>query len=476
MLKAFDTLLQITVSANDANANRDNEPFRYVCLRCEEEVFLAAPHSEFVSPHFKHRSGNNDIDCDLYLGQYGSDPVSHSIRNKRQGGAEFYYKSKNKAFYMSFIFSDAEITAYESTNSSLEVRTPQDPRPFFTKKINHENFLDETPEKFIIEKYSESYCISITSSKFKREYKLFNAIRPAFFKIQGEDTEFTAKYIKGINLYTNVKYFIVCVGKNAAKNLFGNNSSVKIDGSLQTLTMNNRTFSAIIVTFTTINPLLDAILCSWDYKLSTSEELALLWPPAHEHSEVLCVAKNTVFVYSSFILQAGGNTSASRSFMHEISNNITKIHINSLLKILEKNAEMTVAVTEFSTKKSSLDEQHLTETKFTVPKNGMFYYFSKRGVEKLYPGQKVFLTETSSIIEYDGNYKLKIITKSVSEEKTVSERMREALAYYWVSVPFDMEIDGNQSEDIMKYLIDSKNKGYINKALKTIIMEEENYE
>lgn len=41
MLRAFDTLLQTTVSANAAAANSDNEAFRYECLCCGEEVFLA---------------------------------------------------------------------------------------------------------------------------------------------------------------------------------------------------------------------------------------------------------------------------------------------------------------------------------------------------------------------------------------------------------------------------------------------------
>lgn len=98
MLSAFDTLLQTVVSANIAAANSDNEAFRYECLCCGEEVFLAAQDSIYKATHFRHRSGNNDKDCELYLGQYGLVPTSPSSRNKRTERVEFYYQNLHKAF------------------------------------------------------------------------------------------------------------------------------------------------------------------------------------------------------------------------------------------------------------------------------------------------------------------------------------------------------------------------------------------
>lgn len=114
MLRAFDTLLQTTVSANAAAANSDNEAFRYECLCCGEEVFLAAQDSIYKATHFRHRSGNNDKDCELYLGQYSVSPSSPLKRNKKANRVEFYYNNIHKGFYVSFRFSEAEIAAYES--------------------------------------------------------------------------------------------------------------------------------------------------------------------------------------------------------------------------------------------------------------------------------------------------------------------------------------------------------------------------
>ena len=122
MLRAFDTLLQTAVSANAAAANSDNEAFRYECLCCGEEVYLAAQDSVYKATHFRHKSGNNDKDCELYLGQYGIVPTSPSTRNKRQDRAEFYYQIRTRHLH-EFRFSDAEITAYESAGSCIEVRS-----------------------------------------------------------------------------------------------------------------------------------------------------------------------------------------------------------------------------------------------------------------------------------------------------------------------------------------------------------------
>ena len=83
MLTAFDTLLQTVVTADSAAVNSDNEAFRYECLCCGEEVFLAAQDSIYKATHFRHRSGNNDKECELYLGQYGVIQATNNRKNKQ---------------------------------------------------------------------------------------------------------------------------------------------------------------------------------------------------------------------------------------------------------------------------------------------------------------------------------------------------------------------------------------------------------
>ena len=82
MKDAFDSWLETIVSAENAASNSDNERFRYKCLCCGEEVFIAAEESNLKATHFRHRSGNNDQECELYLGSRGIDAFSSSPRSK----------------------------------------------------------------------------------------------------------------------------------------------------------------------------------------------------------------------------------------------------------------------------------------------------------------------------------------------------------------------------------------------------------
>ena len=62
MRKAYDTFLLSEVSAELAAKSGGLEPYRYECAHCGEEVRLAALSSISMVPHFRHRSGNNDVE------------------------------------------------------------------------------------------------------------------------------------------------------------------------------------------------------------------------------------------------------------------------------------------------------------------------------------------------------------------------------------------------------------------------------
>ena len=80
MRKAYDTFLQSEVSADLAATSGGLEPYRYECAHCGEEVRLAAAGSISMVAHFRHRSGNNDVGCENYLGQYGAIGSDNGIR------------------------------------------------------------------------------------------------------------------------------------------------------------------------------------------------------------------------------------------------------------------------------------------------------------------------------------------------------------------------------------------------------------
>ena len=94
MDKAFDVVLQSEVDAvTVASTLRTyGEQFRYQCLCCGEEVYLAAADSTTKSPHFRHRRGNNEKDCEHYLRQQGAIERYLLIRKHNKKYVSFYFR------------------------------------------------------------------------------------------------------------------------------------------------------------------------------------------------------------------------------------------------------------------------------------------------------------------------------------------------------------------------------------------------
>ena len=99
MIQAFDVLLQIPVTADAAAKNRIDEPFRYECLCCGEEVYIAATNSTKKAPHFRHRRGNSDRECELYLGSTGIAGALNAAQKRTHSRTEIYFDIKQKIFY-----------------------------------------------------------------------------------------------------------------------------------------------------------------------------------------------------------------------------------------------------------------------------------------------------------------------------------------------------------------------------------------
>lgn len=99
MYKAFDTVFQKVVDARiiaKTSYTMSDEGVRYQCLCCGEEVYLAAANSTEKTPHFRHRKGNNDIECERYLGQPGAIEEYAALRreNNKTHVAFFFNKTK----------------------------------------------------------------------------------------------------------------------------------------------------------------------------------------------------------------------------------------------------------------------------------------------------------------------------------------------------------------------------------------------
>jgi hypothetical protein len=196
MLKAYDTILQSEVSAELAAKSFGSERYRYECACCGEEVLLYAVYSTSMVPYFRHRNGNNSIECDNYLGQYGAISIDPQSRKSNRERLEFYFEKHNKTFSVGLSFSGEEIKFYEEHNVNFEIRSSAAEQAFVTMPINPTNFAPDAPTLIPITKFSFSYFVSTTLNETKRPYEFFKyGNTPVFFKIQGNDVNYKAKLV-----------------------------------------------------------------------------------------------------------------------------------------------------------------------------------------------------------------------------------------------------------------------------------------
>lgn len=102
---AFDKKINDKVFAKDLTI-RDKDMYRYKCLACDEYLTLSAVDSKKQSPHFRHRNGNNDKDCDYYLNNLISFVnrkyyLSDSENNKK---TDIFFNNKKKHLRIWIIF------------------------------------------------------------------------------------------------------------------------------------------------------------------------------------------------------------------------------------------------------------------------------------------------------------------------------------------------------------------------------------
>ena len=477
MQTAFDTLLKIVVTAENAAENGDNETFRYECLCCGEEVFLAAQDSIYKATHFRHKNRNNDKDCELYLSQYGKIHLPYRRRNKQEH-VEFYYSNNTKCFSVGFNFSEEEISEYERAGALLEIRDNRNSLPFFNTQIDHSIFSAGISERFILDKKAIPFYISNTLNNKKHEYYVFNYDAPSFFKILSsnpDDEDFNAKLIRSRTIYIGVKYFIAWLGRNTAQIKLKNLSDVLIEKEIQFEPFERTTTVwGMVVSFKSKNAKLDSILNEWGYDLVLSESVSLLWPPAYEKGEKLAVSSSELYLYSSFTFQGLGNINTPDKYISKISDNITKVSLHDAIHIFKKNAELEIFKEPLSPTIQTLEVKVEETDSFCVPDTNTFFLYSELGANKLTEGQKVFLTPDTFVVEFFGNTMTRIIRFPESVEPTIEEKFFEIISNFWITKEYQEISSVSLPQTLSNYLDYCKCTKRINVAVEKLITGKKN--
>lgn len=474
MRKAYDTILQSEVSAALAAQNGGSEPYRYECACCGEEVYIAAAYSTCMVAHFRHRSGNNDTECENYLGRYGVFTTDPRSRKSYREKVEFYYENKTKTFNVGVRYSANEISEYELHKSDFEISVNDTTHPFCALPINTNHFTSDVPTLISLDRFSYSYYISNTLIGNVREFDFFKSGNvPTFFKIQGGDDNFKARLVRNETLFTNVQYFVALQNKYAFPAGIQFPSEIQVNKTFQFETM-GRKFLGMVLSIESKTVCVDALLNSWNYKLEASETLTLLWPPAALIDDVCVVHSDNAFVYTSFELQAHGNINVQSADIFKVNCGVSTIAIKSKTKIFKKNAEIIIDKRDQqSADYSVIASIDSVDSVCTVSDDGSYFLFNSSGVTPLVNGQVVMLTPKSEIRRYNFGYLTGCFHPRHHEELAGEALLNDILIHYKRESVLDLNVFASlkMSDIASRYINKCKDSDSINAVAKQCIIE-----
>ena len=302
MRKAYDTILSDYVDADTAAKSDGFEPYRYECACCWEEVHVCAADSQNQATHFRHRSGNNNVECENYLGNRSAIIRNALSRKNVRDKIEFYFSSTTSMFSIGVKLNADEIAEYEQSAASFQVRNTFTAKPSISIPIKSNRFLPDVPEFIPLNEFSWEYYVSTTNDFQQRKYEVFRKdgrgiLYPSFFKIQSnDDSSYQAKLVRTDTLYTNTTYLIVFTHQYYTLCFL---KDVQVEKIIRFSTM-GRDFSGIIVTFINKTESVEQQLEAWNYKLEDNETLSLLWPPSPQANDTIFI--KTKYAYISFAL------------------------------------------------------------------------------------------------------------------------------------------------------------------------------
>lgn len=472
MDKAYDSILYCVVDARSLAKNafyKDSNYFRYRCLCCGEDVYLAAANSTIQVPHFRHRKGNNDKECEVYLGQVGAIEKYLSVRNRSQNHVSFSFNTDRKIFEFGFILQSEEIEALKAKQAVLEVKKKHFENAFLSVPITNASFVANVPQYFSIDEYSANYIVNITSKVYVLDH-LFEKNKLFFFKFRIYDER--AKRVASNHLYTDTRYVVICEEQAYINKLIAFSDVECLTKVNEFITMGKRFFSIEII-FRRTNFDLNLFLHNHQFHIETSETLNVLWPPLFMKDSAYVCEREKVFIHSSFPLVSHGNTNAL-CITGNISSGIFQLKVENKIIIKEKNVDVVLIKSEIQDLEVSEDEIELLKcSNWEVSGDMDYFLLDQDGYRKLMIEEKVYLIDDDKVFGYRNNHLKCIISSDTNSIPTAEEIIIDILKYYPQSEIYNFNdfSDGVFCKAVSDYLEVCSKNGKINTIVKKYIKE-----
>lgn len=477
MDKAFDVILQSEVDATviaKTSYYVTGNRFRYQCLYCGEEVYLAAAESNEKTPHFRHRRGNNDKDCEQYLGQ--PEAIEHyvSIRKNKQEHIEFYFNKERMTFEVGVAFSEEELRDYEQNKNNIAISAKVCTEPFLSVPINKSCFTPDETQYFTLSVYSNNYYVSFSANK--KVYSYPDVIkrdgRLNIYKVRLQDKR--VKLHRTDVLYTETIYIAMSEDENFIRELKGLENSVFVEEQFKFHTI-GIDFYGITFSIKNADYFLNLFFQKNDYQIEISESLDILWPPVYTVDSDFVCNDDEIYVSSSFKLISHGNINIDDSLIQKVDDNLLKILINDPIIIYEKNIDVSIMKSIMQNDEPicvATDTVYMS--KYIVPDKYDYFLFDNDGCTRLIAGTTIYLSEKDKIIGYKNGHIKEIIHGYPLEKENPEKVIFDILKYHPQSEKYVLDefIDVTPSEVAMSYLESCYRSGRINTVVKHYIKED----
>ncbi|MDE5938434.1 MAG: hypothetical protein K2H37_05085 [Lachnospiraceae bacterium] len=475
MDKAFDSVLQNEVDAAviaKTSYYYWGERFRYQCLYCGEEVYLAAVESSERSPHFRHRRGNNDKQCDRYLGQPGA--VEHYVlmRKHKQEHIEFCFNRDRITFEICALFSEEELRAYEERGSRMTVSSKYYAEPFLSIPLSKEVFVPGRKSYFTITEFSTQYIVSFDSGFNSCTYQdvMRDTKKINIFRVRMQDEH--CRHQTSSLLYTNTEYIGISECEETMQEL--KSLDCIISEELFSFATENRDFYGMKFSVKQAEFSVRYFFQKHDYQLETSESFSILWPPVYVRNSCSICAGDTVYVHSSFELIPHGNINVDDTFTREIDRDVMKLHLDDEVIIYEKNIDICIHKKRELQMEEVLEEPVIIYSdRYTISEQYDYFLFDQNGCTRLIPGSNVYLSESDRIVGYKNGH-IKVYVYAYQKEKMDTEQLiYDMVKYHPQSETFNPDDFMNITTDeiVLAYLENCYRSGRINTVVKRYIKE-----
>lgn len=475
MDKAFDVVLQSEVDAAVIAKNSHRflrERFRYQCLCCGEEVYLAAADSSERSPHFRHRKGNNDKECEQYLGQPGA--VEHFVflRKHKQEHIEFFFNRDRMTFEICASFTEEELQAYEEENNRLTVSSKYYAEPFLSVPLSKGVFIPGRKSYFTITEFSKEYFVSFNSGSSCCTYHnvMRNSEKINIFRVRMQDEH--CRYQTSSLLYTDIEYIGISENEEVLQELASLESVISEE--LFSFVTENRIFYGLQFCAKGAEFSVWRFFQKHDYQIETSEAFSILWPPVYTRDSCSICAGDIVYAHSSFELIPHGNMNADDTFAKEVSRDVLKLHINDEVIIHEKNIDICIQRERERGKETVLEESMTTYSdRYTIPDQYDYFLFDQNGCTRLISGSNVYLSESDRIVGYKNGHIKAFVYARPKEKPDNKQFINDIIKYHPQSEAFEPDdfMDITTDETVLAYLENCYRSGRINTVAKRYIKE-----